>query len=364
MGLSDTPSLSLSCWICFRSSSFSSFLLSFKVPFLASLTHNTARVLVPHHTHGVYFPVPHRQAHSPRRAVCAGLYFCSSRCCSPREGWSFPLSGARLPPTSTADLSRGWRESRPTGPAQGDGFRRELAVSHRHHGSAGERAGRRCQQMPLRNTGCLEAWRKARRDGAREAAPLFSEEEALVLWARPRAQRLSPDLNAPLITHRKWVWTLHTGRWLALPTRCGKPFWGNDLKCWNILFLSLPFLCWIPQFEWEPLWANRPSCGILRTPWREFRFVRSPVRILHLSLQLPLARAGLSEQWEVPQGARYSYSWKWTNVVKKKNYSVQLAWVRLEHKALWVPNIPAWAVGQKWEKVGLGTDLLAPSKSS
>lgn len=163
-------------------------------------------------------------------------------------------------------------------PARGSGFRCELAVSHRPQGHAGWGAGRGCQQMPLRNSGCLAAWREAGRYGAREAAPLFSEEEAVEPWAPPRAQWLRPDLNAPLVTQRKWVRTLHTGRWLAPPARCGKPFWGNDLKCLNTLFLSLLFLSWVSQFEWEPLWANWSVCGILCTPWRNFNLDSRPLQ--------------------------------------------------------------------------------------
>lgn len=223
--------------------------------------------------------------------------------------------------------------------------------------------------MPLRNAGCLAAWREASSYGAERQHLCFLKRKLESWGAPPRARWQRPDLNAPLMTHRKWVWTLHTGRWLAPSTRCGKPFWGYDLKCLNILFLSLLFLSWVPQFEWEPLRANWCGCGILCTPWRNFNLYLTPVTILHLQLRLPLCSCspavestGLSERWEGTQGACCFCSWKWTSTVKNK--SAQLSWVRLEGKASWVPNMPAWAGGPKWEKAGWGTDVLVPSKSA
>lgn len=187
--------------------------------------------------------------------------------------------------------------------------------------------------MPLRNSDCFAAWRKAGSSGAREAVPLLSGKEAVVPWALPRAQWLRPDLNDPFITHRKWVWTLHTGRWLVPPTRCRKPFQGNGLKCLNIPFLSLLFLWQIPQFEWEPLFASWSGCSIFWIPRRIFHlyawqlqyFIGNPTSFR--LLQHCCGGMGLSQLEEITQWACCFYSWKWTNIIK--NNSSQLSWVQL-----------------------------------
>ena len=76
--------------------------------------------------------------------------------------YCFP--GARLLPSSATDLSRGWQGSQPTEPARGSGFRCEPAVSHRHHGYAGERepadAVSRCPSEPP------AVWRPGEKPGA------------------------------------------------------------------------------------------------------------------------------------------------------------------------------------------------------
>lgn len=129
---------------------------------------------------------------------------------------SLLLSRARLLPSSATDLSRGWQGSQPTEPARGSGFRCEPAVSHRHHGYAGERE-RELRRMPsadaprsLRLFGGLE--KSQGRWGLRGSTSVFRRGSCGALCAPPRARWLRPGLNAPLITHRKRVRTLHTGR--------------------------------------------------------------------------------------------------------------------------------------------------------
>lgn len=108
----------------------------------------------------------------------------------------FLVHACRLPVPQTC-LGAG--EFQAAEPAPANGFRRELPVSHRHHGYTGRRAGAGCGQKPLRNPA---VWWPASY-GAQEAAPLFSEGEVAAPWAPPRARWLRPGLNAPFITHRK-----------------------------------------------------------------------------------------------------------------------------------------------------------------
>lgn len=156
------------------------------------------------------------------------------------------------------------------------------------HRDTGDRLPvRTCYESQTSWTHCIKSWQMPLEDAPQKLWLFCDLEESqefwgprgstsafrkgsIVPWVPPRAQWLLPDPNDPLITHRKWVWTLHTGRWLVPLTRCRKPFQGNALKCLNILFLSLLFLYGIPQFEWEPLFANWSGCSILWTPWRIF----------------------------------------------------------------------------------------------